>query len=172
MPSVYPDSKLKFKEDVDFIVTSEEDYFQVLQKDIINVKTQNNGGLRPIIIVFEHLTPLKQFYDSKFFNDYRDQSQILTEETNPFHIKKIIDEATIEGYITLITKSLGRGTDFIIRDDSIIKSGGVHVCQTFYSQTKSEEIQIKGRTARQGDPGSYSLIILDETFPFLSLIHI
>ena len=36
---------------------------------------------------------------------------------------------------------------------------GIHVIQTFLSEALSEEIQIKGRTARQGENGSYSLIL-------------
>jgi len=35
------------------------------------------------------------------------------------------------------------------------------VIQTFLSETESEEIQIKGRTARQGKSGSFSFVLLD-----------
>jgi hypothetical protein len=38
-------------------------------------------------------------------------------------------------------------------------NGGVHVIQTFLSEELSEEIQIKGRTARQGENGSFSMVI-------------
>ena len=38
-------------------------------------------------------------------------------------------------------------------------NGGVHVIQTFFSETESEEIQIKGRTCRQDNPGSYELVV-------------
>ena len=60
-----------------------------------------------------------------------------------------------------MTNSFGRGTDFKVTDKSIfeIGQGGLHVIQTFLSVDKSEEVQIQGRTARQGDPGSFSLII-------------
>jgi preprotein translocase subunit SecA len=61
-----------------------------------------------------------------------------------------------------MTKSFGRGTDFIVFDESILSlggHGGLHVIQTFLSVEISEEIQIQGRTARQGDPGTYILII-------------
>jgi hypothetical protein len=37
----------------------------------------------------------------------------------------------------------------------------VHVIQTFVSELLSEETQIKGRTARQGNQGSYSMVLLD-----------
>ena len=42
----------------------------------------------------------------------------------------------------------------------MIDGGGVHVIQAFFSTEHSEEIQIMGRTARQGDHGSFSMVIL------------
>ena len=41
----------------------------------------------------------------------------------------------------------------------VLQAGGVHVIQTFFSRGASEEIQIQGRTARQGKSGTYSLIL-------------
>ena len=63
----------------------------------------------------------------------------------------------------MLTKVLGRGTDFVCHDESVINSGGIHVIQTFLSDQLSEEVQIKGRSARQGDPGSYAMILLDQS---------
>lgn len=58
-----------------------------------------------------------------------------------------------------MTASFGRGTDFMVHDKNVIKNGGIHVIQAFLSLEESEEIQIKGRSARQGDFGSYEAII-------------
>jgi len=58
-----------------------------------------------------------------------------------------------------MTGAFGRGTDFKIYDEKIIKEGGLHVIQTYLSLDESEEEQIKGRTARQYNPGSYDCII-------------
>ena len=38
---------------------------------------------------------------------------------------------------------------------------GMLVVQTFLSTQKSEELQIQGRTARQGKKGSYCMILLE-----------
>ncbi|CAK9102159.1 VWFA domain-containing protein [Durusdinium trenchii] len=48
-------------------------------------------------------------------------------------------------------------------------AGGVHVIQTFFSEDKSEEVQIQGRTARQGKSGTYSLILADSEVKELGL---
>jgi hypothetical protein len=47
-----------------------------------------------------------------------------------------------------LTKPFGRGTDFITRDETLNNNGGLHLIQTFYSDSESEEVQIKGRVAR------------------------
>jgi preprotein translocase subunit SecA len=64
--------------------------------------------------------------------------------------------------VTLLTRVFGRGLDFVCRDRELLANGGIHVLQTFLSEALSEEYQIMGRAARQGDPGSYSMILLDQ----------
>ena len=44
-------------------------------------------------------------------------------------------------------------------DTSMQDSGGIHVIQTFLSEERSEQMQIMGRTARQGTKGSYSMVL-------------
>ena len=61
-----------------------------------------------------------------------------------------------------MTDAFGRGTDFIVLNKEIDKKGGVHVIQTFLSLDESEEVQIKGRTARQNNEGSYEAIICED----------
>ena len=58
-----------------------------------------------------------------------------------------------------MTNSFGRGTDFILLDQKIKDKGGLHVIQCFLSLDESEEVQIKGRTARQSNNGSYDCIL-------------
>lgn len=169
MPSVYPESKFLFDPEKNIRISTEEEYFNSLAEEIDRVKKTEEGSKRPIIIVFENLRTLKDFYQFEGFKKFKSSSDCLTEETNESKIKKLIDEATKSGNITLMTKSFGRGTDFVIRDEILIKIGGVHVIQSFYSTSKSEEIQIKGRTARQGDPGSYSLLMMDNTFAYFGI---
>jgi hypothetical protein len=70
-----------------------------------------------------------------------------------------VQKAVTPGAVTLLTRAFGRGTDFICYDDHIQQNGGVHVIQTFVSQLVSEEVQIKGRTARQGNKGSFSMVL-------------
>ena len=68
-------------------------------------------------------------------------------------------KATQSESITYITRPFGRGTDFMSLDERVNKAGGIVVIITFLPQTLSEEIQIKGRTARQSTPGIAHIII-------------
>ena len=58
-----------------------------------------------------------------------------------------------------MSSAYGRGTDFVIRNDNIKEKGGLHVIHVFLSLDESEEVQIKGRTARQNAKGSYDCVI-------------
>ena len=56
-----------------------------------------------------------------------------------------------------------------IEDHQRLQAGGVHVIQAFVSDDISEEIQIQGRTARQGKSGTYSLILAESEIVKLGL---
>eukprot|EP00961_Rhodomonas_salina_P163224 2198387-Rhodomonas_salina.2 len=78
----------------------------------------------------------------------------ITRETQ--NLEHYIGQATRSGTVSLLSREFGRGLDF----PSPSKSLHVHVVQTFLSAEKSEEIQIQGRTARQGSKGFYKLVLL------------
>ena len=48
-------------------------------------------------------------------------------------------------------------------DVIVTMNGGPHVIQTFLSEELSEEMQIRGRTARQGGRGSYSMVLRESS---------
>lgn len=106
------------------------------------------------------------FYESPVFDQFKKMTNMITEELTATEKDRITKAATSSGRITLITKSFGRGTDFICRDEKVRNEGGVHVLQVFFSRELSEEVQIIGRTARQGDPGSFSMVLLDSELEY------
>jgi hypothetical protein len=81
-------------------------------------------------------------------------------EGNVEYINHYVKEATNPKAVTLFPRVFGRGLDFKCYDPALNARGGVHVIQTFLSEDISEEIQIKGRTCRQGESGSYTMILL------------
>ena len=164
MPSVYGKNQLEFLGNSirGVIIESKEGYFKSIYEEIINrLEEKNNKYTRSVMVFFESTAKLKEFYNSKEIASIKGQVSILTEETLLSEKEAIIRQAATTGKITLMTKEFGRGTDFICYDNDLKTHGGPHVIATFVPEELSEETQIKGRTARQGDKGSFSMVLLD-----------
>lgn len=80
-----------------------------------------------------------------------------------------IIRAVNQNVITLMTNSFGRGTDFVLLDQKIKDNGGLHVIHCFLSLDESEEVQIKGRTARQSNKGSYDCVLSENWLELVNL---
>ena len=71
---------------------------------------------------------------------------------------EIVKEAGKPGKVTIATNMAGRGTDIILEKD-VKDSGGLHVIATEMHSSKRIDRQLIGRSARQGDPGSYQFFL-------------
>ena len=65
---------------------------------------------------------------------------------------EIIKEAGQPGRVTLSTNMAGRGTDIVL-GPGVVESGGLHVVGTERHEARRIDNQLRGRCARQGDPG-------------------
>ena len=111
-------------------------------------------------------------YDFFMLDEYKNlriKTSLLNETHSTEDRDSKIKKASNKGNISFMTNSFGRGTDFAIFDDSVKKLGGLHVVQTFLSVDSSEEVQIQGRTARQGEKGSYKLMIRENELELVQL---
>ncbi|MCK9275886.1 MAG: hypothetical protein M0P57_12440 [Syntrophales bacterium] len=59
--------------------------------------------------------------------------------------------------ITIATNMAGRGTDILV-DRDVIEAGGLHVIATERHESRRVDMQLFGRTARQGVPGTGHMI--------------
>ncbi len=166
MPSVYGDNKFIFAGDSarDVCIDQRSAHFMHITNEI---KQRRQGAeiKRPVMVFFESNERLKEYYHSKELQKSgidRDNVMLITEEIRDDQKAGLIHQAASDGKVTLLTRGFGRGTDFKSYDDRINKEGGVHVISTFVSDSISEERQIKGRTARQGNTGSFSMILAAE----------
>ena len=159
IPSIFGDNKLRFVEKDDIKLENDADYMMKIEREIAHQLVSRETDKRAIIVVFDSAQKLKDFYNSKVIESIKGSISYLTEEASAQEKDHLVRRATTSGQVTLITRTFGRGTDFVCHDQRVAAAGGVHVIQTFLSEEVSEEIQIKGRTARQADPGSYCLIL-------------
>ena len=81
---------------------------------------------------------------------------------------RIVQEAGRSGRVTIATNMAGRGTD-IIPHDEVIRQGGMHVIATSIHSSARIDRQLVGRTARQGNPGSFQFLLSLED-PFLRVL--
>ena len=157
MPSVFGMSNRNYNPRNDVHVVSKSEHYMRIRGEIDNMCRAK----RAILVFFESEEKLLAFYDSETMQSMHDSVQIITERIAAKERELAIKRAATEGKVTLLTRTFGRGTDFICRNQNVLANGGVHVLQTFFSQELSEEYQIMGRTARQGEQGSYRMILLD-----------
>ncbi len=71
---------------------------------------------------------------------------------------EIISNAGQKGAITIATNMAGRGTDIKLAE-GIQELGGLHVIGTTRHQSRRIDRQLRGRCARQGDPGSSKFFV-------------
>lgn len=110
------------------------------------------------MVFFASTEELLEFYNSKPMEDLRRETRVVTETISTTEKRAAFAKATEQGAITLLIRDFGRGTDFKCFDTRMLDAGGTHVIQAFYSPDVAEEVQIRGRTARQGAKGSYRLV--------------
>jgi len=66
---------------------------------------------------------------------------------------EVVARAGQPGAVTIATNMAGRGTDIKL-GDGVKESGGLHIIGTERHESRRIDLQLRGRSGRQGDPGS------------------
>ncbi len=66
---------------------------------------------------------------------------------------EIIARAGQRGSVTISTNMAGRGTDIVL-GEGVVDQGGLHILGTERHESRRIDNQLRGRSGRQGDPGS------------------
>ncbi|ADU65216.1 preprotein translocase subunit SecA [Desulfurispirillum indicum] len=72
---------------------------------------------------------------------------------NHAHEATIIADAGKQGAVTIATNMAGRGTDIKL-GEGVLELGGLHIVGTERHESRRIDNQLRGRSGRQGDPGS------------------
>ncbi|MEC7886141.1 MAG: preprotein translocase subunit SecA [Pseudomonadota bacterium] len=143
----------------DLVYLTMQEKFESIVNDI-KESIQNN---RPVLVGTASIESSE--YLSKVLNKENITHQILNAK---FHEKEsmIIENAGEPGAVTIATNMAGRGTDIALggkpKDDDewkkknklVCESGGLHVIGTERHESRRIDNQLRGRSGRQGDPGS------------------
>jgi preprotein translocase subunit SecA len=163
---VIPTNKAMIREDYpDQIYKNEKGKYTAVAKEI---ETLHNQG-RPILIGTVSIE--KSEYLSEILKRKGVPHNVLNAKN---HLKEgeIIAEAGKPGAVTVATNMAGRGVDIILggkqtdtveekekqdwqaRHNQVVATGGLHVIGTERHEARRIDNQLRGRSGRQGDPGS------------------
>ncbi len=130
----------------DEIYMSEREKYNALIKDIIAIHKQG----RPILVGTESVEISQKL--SRILKQ-NDLPHTVLNAKNHGKEAEIIANAGSKGSIIVATNMAGRGTDIKLKD-GVVELGGLHVIGTTRHQSRRIDRQLRGRCARQGDPGS------------------
>lgn len=139
----------------DLIFKTQEGKFKAVVQDI---KERHDKG-QPVLIGTTSVE--KSEIVSKLLDEINIKHEVLNAKYHEQEAK-IIAEAGRKGSVTVATNMAGRGADIVIgggtRGDAAWKEiadlGGLHVIGTERHEARRIDNQLRGRTGRQGEPGS------------------
>jgi len=130
----------------DEIYMTEREKYNAIIKNIEAVHAKG----RPILIGTESVDVSEKL--SRILKQNKLEHTVLNAK-NHISEAEVIAEAGKKGAITVATNMAGRGTDIKLKE-GVAQLGGLHVIGTTRHQSRRIDRQLRGRSARQGDPGS------------------
>ena len=151
-----PTNQSMVREDFDDeIYRTEGEKYNAIIKLIRECQAKNQPCLVGTISIenSEHL--------SKLLNKENIKHKVLNAKQHEKEAE-IITDAGLPGAVTIATNMAGRGTDIKLggnelsneQKDLVIKSGGLFIIGTERHESRRIDNQLRGRSGRQGDPGS------------------
>lgn len=163
------------KDHPDFVYLSAKDKFEAIIEDIRDCVSRGQPALvgTTSIETSEYLSSLltKQGIDHQVLNAKQHEREAA-----------IVAQAGRPGTVTIATNMAGRGTDIVLggnmeselaqvdpndevgrqrakeewkkRHDAVLEAGGLHIIGTERHESRRIDNQLRGRSGRQGDPGS------------------
>lgn len=138
----------------DRIYRSEAGKFQAI---IEEVKIMHEKG-QPVLIGTVSIE--KNELLGKLLTKARVPHQVLNAKNNEREAK-IVEGAGQQGAVTLATNIAGRGTDIVL-GDGVKERGGLFVLGSERHESRRIDNQLRGRTGRQGDPGTTQFFVSTE----------
>lgn len=135
----------------DEVYMTEREKYAAILKEVAELHIQG----RPILIGTESVDVSEKL--SRIFKQNGLSHAVLNAKNNAMEAE-IIANAGQRGVITISTNMAGRGTDIKL-GENIAQLGGLHVIGTTRHQSRRIDRQLRGRSARQGDPGSSKFYI-------------
>ncbi|PKB83892.1 MAG: preprotein translocase subunit SecA [SAR202 cluster bacterium Io17-Chloro-G9] len=148
----------------DLVFQNEESKWRVVANDIAEFHQQG----RPVLVGTTSIEASEAL--SQRLKRQGVPHQVLNAK-NHEHEATIVSQAGRLGAVTVSTNMAGRGTDIVLggadtdrqdwqeEHDKVVGLGGLHVLGTEHHDARRIDNQLRGRSGRQGDPGSSQFYI-------------
>lgn len=130
----------------DVVYRTQEEKFQAIAEDL---KELYHKG-QPVLVGTTSIE------NSEHLSNKLKKMHVPHEVLNAKHHEReaqIVAEAGEKGRVTIATNMAGRGTDIVL-GDGVRELGGLHILGTERHESRRIDNQLRGRSGRQGDPGS------------------
>jgi preprotein translocase subunit SecA len=141
-----PNRKLIRNSYPDVIYKTEKEKFAATVEEIKELHQQG----RPILVGTVSIEKSEKL--SKLLNKEHIEHNVLNAKNHEKEAE-IVAEAGQKGKLTISTNMAGRGTDIVL-GAGVAEIGGLHVIGTERHESRRIDNQLRGRSGRQGDPGS------------------
>jgi len=178
---VIPTHKPMIRNDMsDLVYLTEDDKFDAIVEDILDCRERG----QPVLVGTTSID------NSEKLSNVLKKRSIAHEVLNAKQHEReasIVQQAGRPGAITIATNMAGRGTDIVLggnleaelaegedadtvradwqeRHNQVLESGGLHIIGTERHESRRIDNQLRGRSGRQGDPGSSRFYLsMDDT---------
>jgi preprotein translocase subunit SecA len=130
----------------DVIYKTEEEKFNAAAKDI---KKLHHAG-QPVLVGTVSIDKSEKL--SRMLKKQGIKHSILNAKNHEKEAE-IVAQAGQKNMVTISTNMAGRGTDIVL-GDGVTDLGGLHILGTERHESRRIDNQLRGRSGRQGDPGS------------------
>jgi len=160
----------------DLVFLNQNDKFEAIIEDIVDCRERG----QPVLVGTTSIENSELL--SGFLKKKKIPHQVLNAKQHEREAK-VVEDAGRPGTITIATNMAGRGTDIVLggnkdaelaelgedageeqrqaaiaewqkRHDQVLEAGGLHIVGTERHESRRIDNQLRGRSGRQGDPGS------------------
>ena len=146
-----PNKPLLRKDLPDLIFKTKKAKYKAVVKDVVE---RHKKG-QPVLVGTTSITQSEQLSDMLL------KSGVPHNVLNAKHHEKeaeIVANAGQRGMVTIATNMAGRGTDISL-GEGVAELGGLHILGTERHESRRIDNQLRGRSGRQGDPGSSQVFL-------------
>ena len=144
--SIPTNRPLARQDDDDLVFKTKREKFNAVIEDVVKLR---DAG-RPVLVGTTTVEVSELL--SRMLDIRKIEHQVLNAKRHQAEAE-VVAKAGMPGAVTIATNMAGRGTDIKLSDE-VKKSGGLAIIGTERHDSRRVDRQLRGRSGRQGDPGS------------------